>query len=394
MCGYLKVAAHFIFRQILPQSSVMRKIISVASKKDLAAFIDFPHDLYKDDANYVPELFIAQRDLLTKHPFHKHNKLQAFLVYDNDKIVGRIAAILNNAHNEYNKANDGFFGFFDCINDKDVAALLFKAAADWLKDKGITEKFIGPTNFSTNEACGLLIKGFDTPPMLMYTYNAPYYQDLIEGFGFSKQIDLISWHWEGQAYDDKSVRLLDSLQERLKRSNVIIRKVDLKNFKDETVKLREVYNNAWDKNTGFVPLTDEEFDYLAKDLKLILDPDFCLIAEQEGKIVGFGIALPNYNEIFKTIKRGRLLPTGIFKLLFNRKKIKSIRIYALGVVEGYRKMGIEACLYGTIIKEYKRKGYAHAEAGWTLENNDMINKAIEAIKGDPYKTYRLYEKQI
>ena len=372
----------------------MRKIIPVVSKKELAAFIDFPHDLYQDDPNYVPELFIAQRDLLTKHPFHKHNKLQGFLVYQDGKVTGRIAAILNNAHNEYNKVNDGFFGFFDCINDKETAAMLFKAAADWLKEKGITEKFIGPTNFSTNEACGLLIRGFDSPPMLMYTYNAPYYQDLIEGLGFNKQIDLISWHWDGQAYDDKSVRLLDSLQERLKRSNVIIRKVDLKNFKEETIKLREVYNHAWDKNTGFVPLTDEEFDYLAKDLKLILDPDFCLIAEQEGKIVGFGIALPNYNEIFKTIKRGRLLPTGIFKLLFNKSKIKSIRIYALGVVEGYRKMGIEACLYGTIIKEYKRKGFAHADAGWTLENNDMINKAIEAIKGDPYKTYRLYEKQI
>jgi GNAT superfamily N-acetyltransferase len=205
---------------------------------------------------------------------------------------------------------------------------------------------------------------------------------------------LIGWNWKGQAYDDKSVKLLDALQERLKRSNIIIRKVNLKNFKQETINLREVYNNAWDNNTGFVPLTDEEFDYLAKDLKLILDPDFCLIAEQEGKIVGFGIALPDYNEIFKTIKRGRLFPTGIFKLLFNKSKITGIRIYALGVIEGYRKLGIEACLYGTIIKEYKRKGFTTADAGWTLENNDMINKAILAIKGDPYKTYRIYEKQI
>ena len=138
----------------------MKKIIPVFSKNELAAFIDFPHDLYKDDPNYVPELFIAQRDLLTKHPFHKHNKLQGFLVYDGDKVTGRIAAILNNSHNEYNKVNDGFFGFFDCINDQETADMLFKVAADWLKDKGVTEKFIGPTNFSTNEACGLLIKGF------------------------------------------------------------------------------------------------------------------------------------------------------------------------------------------------------------------------------------------
>jgi len=372
----------------------MKKIVPVYSKNELAAFIDFPHDLYKDDPNYVPELFIAQRDLLTKHPFHKHNSLQCFLVYENDRVTGRIAAILNNSHNEYNHVNDGFFGFFDCINDQETANLLFRTAADWLKNKGITGKYIGPVNFSTNEACGLLIKGFDTPPVLMFTYNAPYYADLIEKAEFEKQIDLIAWNWKGQAYDDKSVRLLDSLQERLKRSNIIIRKVNLKNFKHETKLLQEVYNNAWDKNTGFVPLNDEEFKYLANDLKLILDPDFCLIAEQEGKIVGFGVALPDYNQLFKTIKKGRLFPTGIFKLLLNRKKITGIRIYALGVIEGYRKLGIEACLYGTIIKEYKRKGFTTADAGWTLENNDLINKAIIAIKGDPYKTYRIYEKAI
>jgi len=230
--------------------------------------------------------------------------------------------------------------------------------------------------------------------MLMMTYNAPYYEALVENAGFAKQIDLIAWHWDGEGYDDRSVRLLDALTERLKRNNIVIRSVNLKKFKEEAVKLREVYNSAWDENSGFVPLNDEEFEYLAKDLKLILDPDFALVAEQDGKIVGFGLALPNYNEIFKTIKRGRLLPTGIFKLLLNKSKIQSIRIYALGIIDGYRKMGIEACLYGTIIKEYKRKGFKHAEAGWTLENNTMINEAIKAIKGAPYKTYRLYEKAI
>ncbi|MDB5011100.1 MAG: hypothetical protein JWQ06_1889 [Mucilaginibacter sp.] len=372
----------------------MRKIIPVYSKNELAAFIDFPHDLYKDDPNYVPELFIAQKDLLTTHPFHKHSVIQPFLVYDGDKITGRIAAILNNNHNSFNKVNDGFFGFFDCINDQETANLLFDTAAGWLKDKGVDQKFIGPVNFSTNEACGLLIQGFDSPPMLMMTYNYPYYAELIEKAGFSKQIDLIGWYWEGGNYDDRSVRLLNALQERLKRSNIIIRKVDLKNFKQETVKLREVYNAAWDQNTGFVPLTDDEFNHLAKDLKLILDPDFCLIAEQEGKIVGFGLALPDFNEVLKKVKRGRLLPFGIFKILLNKSKITGIRIYALGIIEGYRKMGIEACLYGSIIKRYKEKGFTHAEAGWTLENNTLINEAIKAIKGDPRKKYRIYEKAI
>jgi GNAT superfamily N-acetyltransferase len=372
----------------------MKKVIPVSNKKELAKFIDFPHDLYKDDPYYVPELFIAQSDLLTIHPFHKHNKLQTFLAYDGDKIVGRIAAILNNAHNEFNRRNDGFFGFFDCINDKEVAKLLFDAVTHWLKEKGVTQNIIGPVNFSTNEPCGLLIKGFDSSPVLMNTYNFPYYKDLIESQGYTKQIDLLAWKWEGQSYDDKSVRLLDALQERLKRNNITIRNVNLKDFKGETKKLREVYNKAWDQNTGFVPLNDDEFNYLAKDLKLILDPNFALVAEQDGKIVAFGLALPDYNQIFKTIKKGRLLPTGIFKLLFGKKNITRIRIYALGVIDGYRKMGIEAVLYGTIIKRYKEKGYTSAEAGWTLENNTLINEAIIAIKGDPYKTYRLFEKAI
>ena len=372
----------------------MKKVVSVSSKDQLAAFIDFPHELYKNDPYYVPELFIAQRDLLTIHPFHKHNSLQCFLAYDGDTIIGRIAAILNNAHNAYNKVNDGFFGFFDCTNDTETSTMLFDIAKAWLKGKGVTGKFLGPVNFSTNETCGLLVEGFDSSPVLMQTYNFPYYADLIENYGFGKDVDLIAWHWDGNNYDDKSVRLLNALQERLKRNNIVIRKVNLKNFKEETIKLREVYNSAWDQNTGFVPLTDEEFNYLAKDLKLILDPDFALVAEQDGKIVAFGLALLNYNEIFKTIKKGRLFPTGIFKLLFGKKKIQSLRIYALGVVDGYRKMGIEACLYGTIIKNYTEKGLKWAEAGWTLENNTMINEAIKAIKGDPYKKYRLYQKQI
>jgi GNAT superfamily N-acetyltransferase len=371
----------------------MKKIIPVSNKKELAKFIDFPHDLYKDDPNYVPELFIAQRDILTTHPFHKHSSLQTFLAYDGDKIVGRIAAIHNTNHNQFNNANDGFFGFFDCINDQEVADLLFAEVTKWLKEKKVS-KIVGPVNPSTNETCGLLVKGFDSPPMVMMTYNPPYYLDLLAKAGFTKQVDLLAWRWGKDDYNDKSLQLLDKLTERIKRSEITVRKINLKNFKQEADSLREVYNKAWDKNMGFFPMTNEEFDYTAKDLKMILDPDFCLVAEQHGKIVGFGVAIPDINQILKTIKRGRLLPTGLFKLLLGKSKIKGIRIMLLGVIDGYRKMGIEAVLYGTIIKEYRRKGLEYAEASWTLENNDMVNRAIEAIGGNQYKTYRIYEKTL
>jgi hypothetical protein len=373
----------------------MIDIVAVNNKKLLKAFIDFPHDLYKDDDNYVPELFIAQRDLLTpgKHPFHKHSSLQLFLAYKKDKPVGRIAAILNNNHNTFNKTNDGFFGFFDCIDDEHVAEKLFEAAEKWLKEKGVST-IIGPVNFSTNETCGLLIEGYDSPPVAMMTYNRPYYGKLIDKFGFGKKTDLIAYQIMAEDFDDKPARLMELLNERLKNKGITIRKANLKNFKKEVASLREVYNNAWDKNLGFVPMTDDEFNYLAKDLKLILDPDFCMVAEHEGKMVGFSLCIPDVNQILRKVKRGRLLPTGIFKLLTQKKKINGIRVIALGVVEGYRKLGIEAVFYGSIIQNGRKKNMRTAEASWILEDNFLMNKAIQNINGKPYKKYRIYEKSL
>lgn len=373
----------------------MRKVIAVGDKKELKAFIDFPHDLYKNDPYYVPELFIAQRDMLTpsKHPFHEHSKVQLFLLYDNQQVIGRIAAIRNNNHNALHQRLDGFFGFFECINDQAAADQLLGEAEKWLKEQGL-QSMIGPVNFSTNETCGLLIEGFNGSPMVMMPYNPPYYLTLLENRGFKKQVDLRAYSYHYTNYDDRSVRLLDSLQERLRRNSIVVRTIDVKNFKKEAASLKEVYNKAWDKNTGFVPMTDREFDHMAKDLKLILDPDFCLVAEQDGVMIGFALAIPDINPILKTIKRGRLFPFGFLKLLRLKKKIKGIRIMILGIVDGYRKMGIEACLYGLIIKAFQEKGYEYAEASWTLEHNEMVNKAIERINGDLYRQYRILEKAL
>lgn len=370
----------------------MIRITSVTQKKELKAFIDFPHDLYKDDAYYIPELFIAQRELFTKHPFHEHSSVQCFLAYRGRKVLGRITAILNNNHNQYNQCTDGFFGFFDCVNDKQVAELLFDAAHQWLKERGAT-CMIGPVNFSFNETCGLLVEGFQSPPVVMMPYNAPYYQHLLEESGFVKKLDLLAFRFEAEGYNDKSVRLLGQLTARLERSRITIRKIDMKNFKQEAISLREVYNKAWDKNTGFVPMTDNEFDHIGRELKMILDPDFCQIAEQDGKIVGFALAIPDFNQVLQKVKRGRLFPTGLLKILLNRKKIKEIRILLLGVIDGYRKMGIEACFYATIINKYREKQLEYAEASWTLEDNHLINNAIIAIKGRQYKRYRIYRKE-
>lgn len=373
----------------------MMVIKKVSGKKELKAFIDFPHTLYAEDPNYVPELFIAQRDLLTpgKHPFYKHSTIALFLLYDEDRIIGRVAAIENTNHNKLYSSKDGFFGFFDCINDHAAAKQLINEVNQWLNQRGIT-RVMGPVNFSTNEACGLLIEGFDGPPVAMMPYNAPYYLPLLEKLGFVKNVDLRAYRYTAGDYNDRSLQLVDRIKERLKRNDIIIRNIDMKNFAKERDALREVYNKAWDKNLGFVPMTDEEFEYTANDLKLILDPKFCVLAEQHGKIVGFALAIPDINQVLINIKRGRLFPTGLIKLLANKKKINGIRIMLLGVIDGYRKMGIEACLYGGIIKHFQDKKMKYAEASWTLDHNEMVNKPIEDIGGKLYRKYRILEKQV
>lgn len=374
----------------------MTRVLPVTSKKDLDRFVDFPHDLYKDDVNYVPEIFIGQRDLLTpgKHPFYEHSKAQLFLAFDGDKITGRIAAINNRNHNEFIGAKDGFFGFFDCIDDQETANLLFESAINWLKSEGL-DKIQGPANPSTNDVCGMLVEGFDMPPVAMMPYNAPYYLRLVENIGLKKKTDLLAYKVMHESVNDKAIRMLDTLQNRLlERHGIVIRKVNLKDFKNEVVKIREIYNIAWAENLGFVPTTEAEFEYLAKDLKMILNPDYCLLAEKDNKIVGFILAIPDINQILIKIKKGRLLPTGIFKLLFLKKNIDMLRILTLGVIDGYRKMGIEACLYGGIIKNSKGTKIKGGECSWMLEDNHMMNRALDQMNGELYKRYRLFEKEI
>lgn len=370
----------------------MTRLVEVDSKSLLKQFIDYPHELYRDDPNYVPELYVAQEELLWpgKHPFYEHSASRLFMVLDGKRVKGRIAAIYNTNHNAFTGNNDGFFGFFDCEHNPDVAAMLFRAAREWLRNKG-SKRVIGPVNLTTNDTCGLLVEGFDSPPMVMMTYNKPYYEGLITGQGFSKMTDLVAYMVERESANTKIQRYVDLMEERLRGKGIVIRQINLKDFKQEAEKVREVYNKAWDKNLGFVPMTDAEFDHAAKSMKMILDPRFCIVAEKDGKIVGFALGLPNINEIQIGIKKGRLLPTGIFKLLFGKNKITSIRVLMLGVLEGYRKLGIEACLYGQIIRNGVGSRYDRAECSWMLENNYLMNHAIEQINGRLYKRYRLFE---
>ncbi len=373
----------------------MITIKAVETKTELASFIDFPHKLFEGNKNYVPELHIAQRDVLTpgKHPFHNHSVMQLFLAYDGGEIKGRIAAIFNNNHNAFKNVTDGFFGFYDLYNNAEVSTKLLTEAEKWLLAKGAT-KMIGPVNPSTNETAGLLIEGFDSPPVAMMTYNNPYYLDLLTAARFEKSVDLLAYNLPTNVVNKRSLALKDTLRKRLSERNITIRNINLKDYKNEVEKILSVYNDAWIENTGFIPMTDEEFKYLAKDLKMILDKDFAMVAEHEGKTIGFALAIPDINQTLIKIKRGRLLPTGIFKLLLGKKKINYVRVIALGVNKEYRKAGIEAFFYAEIIQQAINKKLTGGEASWILENNEMMNNGLIKMNATVYKRYRILEKSI
>ena len=371
-------------------------IIKVQTKRQLTQFIDFPHDLYEGDPNYVPMIYMEQEALLNpkKSPFLKHSKADYFLaVGENGKILGRIAAIRNNNHLEFTGTKEGFFGFFDVVNDYEVAKMLLDTACDWLRTEGLN-KVIGPMNFSTNETCGLLIENFDEPPYIMMTYNSPYYLDLLEKYGFVKNMDLLAYKIEHNDLPQKVMDFAEKLEERLASRGIVIRKINMKNYWQELENFLPVYNESWTENTGFVPMTAEEVKQIAKDLKPVIDPDWIYFAEKNGETIGVSLAVPNVNEVQIRVKRGRLFPTGALKILFGLKKIKTVRIIALGIKKEYRRLGIDACFYVRNIKAGLEKGYTTGEGSWILENNDRMNRAIQHINGKVYRKYRLVEKDI
>ncbi|MEM6319555.1 MAG: hypothetical protein AAF960_17920 [Bacteroidota bacterium] len=371
------------------------QILKVTTKKQKKQFIDFPHELYKNDPNYVPEIYLGMQELMNpkKNPFFQHSYADLFLAIRDGKIVGRIAAIQNNNYNQFAQSNVGYFGFFDVIEDYTVAEKLLQTAVDWVKSKG-HEAIYGPTNFSTNETAGILVEGYHAPPVINMTYNKPYYVDFMNRFGFKKQMDLLAYRIPTQTVSEKSLLVAERLEERLKKRGITIRTVNLKNWDKEVPVIRELYKAAWDKNWGFVPPTDAEFNHLADSLKLILVPEMVFLAEKNGKGIGFFLGVPNINEIMIKQKRGRILPFGALRLLFGKRKTKILRIILLGVKDEYRRLGIEAIFYAKIIRYAQNNGIEFGEGSWILENNEMMNKGLQNLNGEVYKRYRIYQREI
>lgn len=365
------------------------KIVPVQTKRERELFIKMVWPLYRNYPNWVPPLLLDRRMVLDtkKNPFYRHAEIELFLAYRNSEIVGRIAAIINNNHNSFHGENIGFFGFFESINDQTVATALIEKAKEWLSAKGV-DAIRGPVNPSTNDDVGVLVEGFDKPPAIMMPYNPEYYDALITGAALEKIKDLYSYYVEEhQVMSGKLPRIMEKLKER---ESFTIRQLNMKDFKAELKRVKDVYNNAWSKNWGFIPMTDEEFDHLADSLKQIVDPRIVLFAEKEGQPIGFALSVPDINQILIHNKKGRLIP-GVIRLLWNKKKINFIRIIVLGVILQYQRSSAGALLfYETAVRGIKN-GYVHGEAGWVLDNNVMMNRAAEFLNAERYKTYRLYE---
>lgn len=372
---------------------VINKVKNEAEKDK---FIKFPWKIYKGDENWVPPLlFDVKKNLDTKrNPFYKHSEIELFLAYRNGEICGRIAAITNEHHNKFHKDKAGFFGFFESVDDPSVSNELFKAAEEFLKSKG-KDTMRGPVNPSTNDEVGLLIKGYDKPPVILMTYNPQYYTALTENYGFTKAKDIYAYLVNESVSKDEKImgklrRVSDIVQ---KKEKIKIRTMDMSDFKNELKRVKEVYNNAWSYNWGFVPMTDEEFDYLSESLKPIVDKDLVYFAEVNSKPVAFSLAIPDMNIVFKKIN-GRIFPFGIIKILLGRKKIHRIRLITLGVIPEYQKKGIEAIFIKNTIEKGMSIGYNQAEISWILEDNiPMVQTAIN-LGADQYKTYRIYDKTI
>ena len=370
------------------------RIAPVRNRQDLHQFTQLPWHLYSDDPAWVPPLLFDLKKLLSpkKHPFHKHADVQYFLARLNGQVVGRIAAIVNHRHIQFHNESVGFFGFFESIDDQDVAQALLAAAEQWVGQRGV-RSVRGPMSFSTNEECGLLVNGFNTAPMVMMSHHRPYYARLIRTAGYAKAKDLLAYLIDLREDATIPERLVYGVQRLQRKQAITIRSIDVRRFEEEVRLLHGIYHRAWEHNWGFVPMTEAEVDLLAHTLRLVADPKLCLIAELDNRPVGFALALPDYNQVLRRMN-GRLFPLGALKLLWYKRRIDALRVLLLGTNPDVRVRGLDAMLYLKLWQHVLAYGYRLVECSWILEDNWSMQRGLERMGARIYKTYRVFEKTL
>ena len=375
----------------------MTKIKPVQTKKDLKQFIMLPFKLYKNDPHWVAPLIMDQKNFFNpkKNPYYEHSEVQLFVAEKAGEIVGRISAQTNTQHNKFHEDKIGFFGFFECINEQEVADKLISAASEWIKQKGM-DTLRGPMNFSTNDECGLLVNGFESSPFVLMTHNPPYYLELLNNTGLEKSMDLLAYLIPKRPTPERLQRVVDKLQ---KRGRFTVRELSSKNKKELRKDLEivfTVYTKAWERNWGFVPMTEKEFFHLIDSMIDVVRPEFFYLAFVEDEPAGFYVALPDYNQLLKKVK-GRLFPFGIFHLLFGQNKITAMRVITMGVIKEFQGRGIDTVFYTKnfqMANSHKKLNIENAEMSWILETNTMMNRIASNLGGWVHKTYRILDKKI
>jgi len=372
----------------------------VKSRSERSAFINLPWSLYQHDPLWVPPLKAAVRQILdaAKHPFYQGGggaEIEIFVAWVGDRPVGRIAAILNHKFNRFHSSNEVHFGFFECIDDVQVAGSLFEAVENWARERG-SHEVLGPFNPSTNYECGLLIDGFDSPPVVMMTYNPPYYPALIEGAGYGKAKDLLAFVSPVQG---RSLERLQKIAQRTKKRNpdLVTRGADLKHFKGEVRAVQEIYNSAWEKNWGFVPMNDGEIEGLAHELKPLVEPGLLRFAIIDGEPAAFLLCLPDWNPVLKDFDGSpwrHPLKTIKHLTMTKASDMEGLRLITLGVKAEHRKRGLEGILIAEGLEVALRLGYSWCEYSWILEDNELIKRTVRLMDGEVYKRYRVYRKVV
>jgi len=370
-------------------------IEKVDSRGQLREFIDLPFRLYRNDPYWVPPVKYFQKELFNrqKHPFHKHSDVTVFLARDaKGRAAGRIVSIVNHIHNDHHNEKTGFFGFLEGEKDEELFRLLLVAAEEELQAAGMN-KVRGPMNFSTNEECGLLVKGFDSSPLIMMTYNPPWYADMLEGTGYEKLKDLYAYYLDSDVLDySRMSRIADLVR---KRTDAVIRDISVKHIHSEVPIIMDIYNECWEDNWGFVPMTKQETDMMADELKMIMIPQLAPLVEINGEPIAFAISLPDANQAFRRAGGSLIKAVLALKVPLFRTRINQVRVMLLGVRKAFRGRGLEALLIDRVIKSSIEMSMGRGELSWILEDNMPMRRILEKdLHADPYRIYRIYQKNI
>jgi GNAT superfamily N-acetyltransferase len=370
----------------------------VRTRRELKRFVKLPFRLHRESEQWVPPLVFERMQFLDRkrNPWFEHGEAEYFLAERDGEPVGRITAQVDSRWDSYQGGKDAMFGFFESVEDPEVVRALFDAAAEWARERG-RERLLGPMDFTTNDEIGILIEGFERQPMILEPWHPPYYQRLIEAEGFGKAMDVLMWELrmgqlkEGEKFDPS---IHEAAEKALHDEGITIRNMRKRDMAGEVRRFMDVYNEAWGDNWGFVPITDAEVEFQAKNLKQVLDEEWTFMAEKDGEVVGAALTLPDINQVLAGMN-GRLLPFGWAKFLLGKRKIDRLRVFALGVKHDYRHTGVAAGLYLEHIKMAALPDKIHwGEMGWILETNKPMNRAMEGMGGKIVKKYRLYERSL